>query len=336
MALSYSCPGAPSMWLPTPERDGQTLPAQRPAQRERCLCARGSRGRASGIIAAMTKMLMRITAALAAFIIGVAVAPLTQSSRLMAARRSAGASLRLPDLKAVVAPSAEPDELAEDWEPPPSPPHVARVLEVGEFHGDEVKARTRERWLGLYVTDKGSRLADSVLTVTAVRDEVMDDDKARRKTGRRVSVNQQPAPLLLVKGARALRPGPVQTVFAGSMSLPTPSPISLTLGENSYELDVATKDTQRSSAISRNDAKLVLRKGAGAQQTLYDLGGTGQGIEAYWELLWAGDMDGDGQLDLYVQVGWHYNGAQRKLFLSSQAGKHELAREVGQFETWGC
>ena len=40
---------------------------------------------------------------------------------------------------------------------------------------------------------------------------------------------------------------------------------------------------------------------------------------------------GDGKLDLYVQVGYHYNSTQRKLFLSSQAKKGKLVREVADW-----
>jgi hypothetical protein len=210
------------------------------------------------------------------------------------------------------------------------------VLEVGEYHGDEVTARSGELWLGLYITNKGASLSDSILTVETVKDDVVDDYKTQAKTGKRVSVNLRPAPVLLVSGARTLRPGPVSTVFAGRLALGNATGIDLTLEGASYGLYVKTADTSYSSSINRNDAKLVLSQDQKKEQVIYDLGGTGGSAEAYWELLWAGDLDGDGQLDLYVQVGYHYNGSQRKLFLSSQAKKGKLVREVAELETWGC
>lgn len=284
----------------------------------------------------MRKLVLRSVALLAAFVAGVAVAQLTGFFR-------AAVDWKMADVRAVVvapdAPSvlaAWPEEPDVEWEPPQSPPQIARILETGDFHNEEVSARTGERWLGLYVTDKGSFLAESVLTVAAVRDDVVDDVKSSQKTGKRVSVNRREQPVVLVKGASTLRPGNVSTVFNGRMSLTNAASLDLRLGATSYGLSVATRDTEYSFAIDRNDAKLILNRDSENEQVLYDLGGTGQPIEGYWELLWAGDMDGDNKLDLYVQVGWHYNSTQRKLFLSSYARKGKLVREVGELYTVGC
>jgi hypothetical protein len=139
-----------------------------------------------------------------------------------------------------------------------------------------------------------------------------------------------------VKGAGTLRPGPISTVFAGRMALTNATSPHLTLGAASYGFSVVTKDTEYSFSIHHNDAKLILNRNSENEQVLYDLGGTGQEVESYWELLWAGDMDGDNKLDLYVQVGWHYNSTHRKLFLSSYARKGKLVREVAEFSTSGC
>ncbi len=82
-----------------------------------------------------------------------------------------------------------------------------------------------------------------------------------------------------------------------------------------------------------NKAKLVLTFGA-SNQVLYSLAGCGD--DAGWSLIWAGDLDGDGKLDLYVNVTQHYNVSERKLFLSSQAQKGQLVKEIAEFVTTGC
>jgi hypothetical protein len=210
------------------------------------------------------------------------------------------------------------------------------VIEPGQYHGSEVTARTGEHWLGLYVTGRGSVLSDSVLKVMTVRDDLVDDSDPGAKTGKRVSVDRQPAPILLVKGARSLRPGAVNSVFVGRLALGHAANLDLTLGGATYNLSVNTTDTVYTSSIDRDDAKLILSKGEESEQVIYDLGGKGGSTEAYWELIWAGDLDGDNKLDLYVQVGYHYNSSQRKLFLSSRAKKGRLVREVAELATSGC
>jgi hypothetical protein len=48
------------------------------------------------------------------------------------------------------------------------------LVEIGDgFHGDDVKARNGEKWLGLYVSNRGAFLAESTLTVRRVIDPVI-------------------------------------------------------------------------------------------------------------------------------------------------------------------
>jgi hypothetical protein len=84
--------------------------------------------------------------------------------------------------------------------------------------------------------------------------------------------------------------------------------------------------------LPRN-ARLVLVFGE-LRQVLFSLQECGN--DASWSLIWAGDLDRDGKLDLYVSVTQHYNVSQRKLFLSSTAGDKQLVREVAEFITSGC
>lgn len=218
--------------------------------------------------------------------------------------------------------------------------HVTPVelLETGEFHGDEVTARTGERWLGLHVTDQGSLLLRYRITVEPVYDSIVDDG-TEQKTGKKVSVDLPLEPLFLVKKANMLSDGRVTTVFEEDANyqktLEKVSPLSLKLAEISYVLKVVgSKDGAKCAehAFPRK-AKLTLVSGE-AEQVLYSLEECGN--EPYWYLLWAGDIDLDGKLDLYVSVSQHYNVSERKLFLSSSATEGQLVKEVAEFVTSGC
>lgn len=50
-------------------------------------------------------------------------------------------------------------------------------------------------------------------------------------------------------------------------------------------------------------------------------------------LVWAGDLDKDGQVDLYMNLARHYAQVKHGLFLSSAAKDGEI---VGQVTTWGA
>jgi len=53
-------------------------------------------------------------------------------------------------------------------------------------------------------------------------------------------------------------------------------------------------------------------------------------------LLWAGDLDKDGKLDLLMDITNHYNISETALFLSSLARSGELVGKAGTFRTGGC
>jgi hypothetical protein len=211
-----------------------------------------------------------------------------------------------------------------------------KLIEPGAFHGDEVTARSGEKWLGLYITDEDSMLLTYRLTVDVVQDSLVDEDG--QKTGKEVSVDLPLEPLFLIKGKGILKEGPVTTVFddaSSSSILAESSTIALNLAGTSYALKVAgSEDTTKcpDQSLPRN-ARLVLVNGE-SRQVLYSLQECGS--DPTWALVWAGDLDRDGKLDLYVSVTQHYNVTERKLFLSSPAGEGQLVKEVAEFVTSGC
>jgi len=223
--------------------------------------------------------------------------------------------------------------------PSPSQTRHARVIETGQFHGYEIHARTGERWLGLFVTGRWSVLRYSTIKVTKVFDDITDYG-TRQKTGKRVGVNSPRQPLLLASHATVLTPGPVRTAFKmkeGDYSQGLDQfPLTLRLGHRSYVLKVVAPDQKAQPCPDINfpkDARLVLISGR-SQQVLYILDVCGN--DPNWYLVWAGDLDRDGKLDLYVNVTQHYDLSERKLFLSSPARRGKLVREVGSFDTGGC
>jgi hypothetical protein len=212
-------------------------------------------------------------------------------------------------------------------------PPEARLLEVGEFHGEEVDAETGEPWLGLHISDKGSMLLDYQLNVESVYDPIVDDEG--QQTGKKVTVDLPLEPTFLVNSDWVLQSGPVETVYEGDKEwLHRKSPLKLKLAGSEYEIKVTGDEGEKcwADGLPKN-AKLILANGT-SSQVLYTLEECGS--DPSWYLHWAGDLDKDGKLDLYVTVTQHYNISERKLFLSSQADEGQLVQEAAQFVTSGC
>jgi hypothetical protein len=225
------------------------------------------------------------------------------------------------------------------------PPKI-HLLETGSFHGDEVKVRSGEKLLGLYIDRRGSSLISTTVRVRRVVDEIVDEQPGQM-TGKDVSVATANKPVFLIKNADMLKEGPVTTVYRGSkvkrhelMSMYEDwkggKTVSLKLGEQSYRLKVVGRQrelTGESQGQKAFDLKVLLTDGK-ITQTLYSIK---DNVESRpWHLVWAGDADGDGKLDLYLDLSWHYNGSESLLFLSSQAKSGQLVKEIARFHTVGC
>jgi hypothetical protein len=205
---------------------------------------------------------------------------------------------------------------------------------TGQFHGDEIKARSGERWLALYCTGNEQALRYSRVTIEQVIDPISDED-VDQATGKVVWVDDVEEPLLLLKGAVMLKPGRINTAFVGRQALTNTTDMRLELVNETYRLKVETKDHSSIEAVTSDDARLVLIHGA-QRQVLYGLGGKGAPTEVYWSLRWAGDIDGDGKIDVYVDASDHYNVSALRLFLSSQATPRQLLKQIAVFRTVGC
>lgn len=203
---------------------------------------------------------------------------------------------------------------------------------LGVFHDGEATARNGEDWLALQVTPARTALVITDARVQRVHDDLMDAEGT--DTAEEVSTRVRDA-MFLVRGP-GLRAGTVATAWTGvePMRLPT-EPFDLKLRGATYRL--------RLDCVSRAaNCRLVLRNGARMQVLVelpagrYDDGSVMLGDDAAPALLFAGDLDHDGRLDLILDTTDHYNVHQPTLFLSSGAAPGDLVRQVALHRSTGC
>jgi len=213
---------------------------------------------------------------------------------------------------------------------PPAGRPAVELLETGVFHGGEVAAQNGERWTGLYKTPRGFAWRATPITIRRVEDPIGDQPGA--KTG--IQVGATGSPLFLVKGltgliGRAVRPAQHEE---GGMPLPV-GPLRLECPGGCGVSRLTLTGRVTSSDAAAKPSQLILESG-GVSQVLYEWP---EGLnDQHCELVWAGDLDGDGRLDLLMVLSGHDNVMERTLFLSSKRPRNKLVERVAVFSTKGC
>ncbi len=212
---------------------------------------------------------------------------------------------------------------------PPAEQH--RLIEAGAFHGGEIVDADAGSWLGLFSDGKTYVWRDAVVDVKAVRDEITDDGPDQR-TGREASVRGGGRPVFLVRGGEDLRVASVDGFREMEQHpLRNGDRLQFTIGQQRFLLRVINPRRRGDDNMAGSSLELASN---GITQTLYSA--PEDAAEPGWQVLWAGDLDGDGRLDLYVQLGDHYNVSERILFVSTKAGSGQLVGRFAIFRTVGC
>jgi uncharacterized protein YneR len=219
-------------------------------------------------------------------------------------------------------------------------PAKITLVETGDFfYNEEVTVKNGERVLGLYVTEGGSSLIESRIRLKPAADPTAPAGE-KQMTGVSINVDQPGKPVFLVKGAAVLKPGPTSTIYLGgeakehelvnTENLASSKPRKLKLGAKEYQLKVLVRKARTVETLSPDCVELkmalVFDKKTQVLSTEQDVDPVNS--PRTWKLLWAGDVDGDGNLDLYVNLSSDGVGDEMKLFLSSQAKPGQLVREI--------
>ncbi len=138
-----------------------------------------------------------------------------------------------------------------------------------------------------------------------------------------VTVESVPQVTFAVRCVSGLRAGPISHARVVNDTLRPGSPLEISLGQRRYELRL------ESAREDLFDAKVVLTDGV-LSQVLYSADGFAD--EPHFDVVWAGDLDRDGRLDLVVNLNRKYSVHPYRLLLSSLAAKGRLVGQAAVFE----
>lgn len=208
---------------------------------------------------------------------------------------------------------------------------AADIMEITVYHEGECSAKSGQVWMGLFpLKDKQFELRPAKINITLVNDQIIDEDP-RIKTGRKVTVAGKVEPLVLVGGVPTLKPGKVVTSnVIAKERMDVGQTLKLNVGAKPAVLTVSGI---KKDAEIRNSYKVVLESG-GTKQTVYERKQVAD--SSFPSLLWAGDLDGDGKIDLVMDTTDNYNVRNLTLFLSGKAKPGKLVEQVATHMSTGC
>jgi hypothetical protein len=208
---------------------------------------------------------------------------------------------------------------------------AADIIEVTVYHNGELNSTTGKTWLGLFPSQGGQfELREAKVSVSLVNDPITDNSP-KEKTGRKVTVAGKAEPLFVLTGVSGLKPGKVITSTVNKKE-------RFDIGEK-LKLNVGTKESTFTVSGAKKDAewrtgyRIVLESG-GMKQTIYERKQVAD--SSFPSLLWAGDLDGDGKIDLIMDTTDNYNVRNLTLFLSSKAKPGKLVEQVATHMSTGC
>lgn len=211
------------------------------------------------------------------------------------------------------------------------------------YRKSEVIVKPGETWLGLFEHDGQFSIESTKPMVRpAPPGQGYEDENSVR-----LAFNQNRIPIFILRGSKSLKPGTVASLYhrpssdeISKRNLPIKS---MTIGykehfflnNSEYILRVAPGMT-----LDGTEANvLILETGATSQIVTYNrhFEDKNTKYDDIGNLLWVGDLDGDGKLDLYFSdFDYEKGGFGSNLFLSSEAKNEKLVEQVASFGTMGC
>lgn len=195
------------------------------------------------------------------------------------------------------------------------------LLDTGTYEGDDLPRGARiGEWLALCPASTGAELKRVRVTIRPYRSEIREDGP-NQKTGLKVAVPACPTAYALLRSG-LFRAGRLETAVARDRKL-------LLRGTAYVVAPIGPSQNDDGTCGGDLSVEYVLSVGERRQVLLRS------DTCARFTLRWAGDLDGDGKLDLLLDENLDSGATILRLFLSRGAGA-ELVRKAAEIQHGGC
>lgn len=216
---------------------------------------------------------------------------------------------------------------------------TVKVLTTGTFHGDEVMDNVEEKkWLGLFKSKTGFYLGETKLKTKRIFDQILDEG-ANDKTGWEVRTINKDTTIILFEKPDYLTARNVQQVILPKKEIFPGDTIQFKYLDVDYKL-FATGGKKKVDASSDWftvwNYRLYLTATIKGKQRKSLLAAQPQFEDKMINIIFTGDIDGDGILDLIIDTSGHYNATSPTIYLSQPAGDEDIVKPIGGHTSVGC
>ena len=215
-----------------------------------------------------------------------------------------------------------------------------KVLMLGSFHDEEVwKNAEKEKWFGLFRSSKEQYLSEIIVNISRIFDPITDQDSLNNKTGWLVeSINKDDC-IALIAGLPFLNNHKIEEKILSKNEILPNEELKFNYLGIDYKLFATgeiTKDSLDPSFYEIHNYKLFLKSTKNGKEITDKLVETLNFDDAMINILFAGDIDNDGILDLIIDTSRHYNKTEPTIYLSKPSNSSKLLKIVGRHSTVGC
>lgn len=213
-----------------------------------------------------------------------------------------------------------------------------KLLTTGKFHSDEVwKTASKGKWTGIFKDTEGFYLKETTVKTKRVHDDIVD--KTNENTGWEVTTSNKDTNFILIEALPFLADRKIQALALSKKIIYPDEEFKVSYLGKEYKIFATgskKKYDQEIEAYEVRNYKLYLTTNINGRAITQLLAAQVEFNERMIEILFAGDIDGDGILDFIIDTSNDYNYSTPTLYLSRPADKGKIFKPLGYYVIGGC
>lgn len=210
-----------------------------------------------------------------------------------------------------------------------------QILFPGQYHDDEVDNNdVKKQWIGLFFNNENYYLAKTTIAISKIDDPVSDEDSLH-PSGDFITVAGSDQCILLLSGSSFKERENIDHIDVQHNQLSPGEFIEFGYNDLKYKIYAEGDAYDETTGWLNGAYRLYIRE---TNRLFHNqlISSDSMYSESPYSILWVGDLDGDKEIDLLINLSANYNLSLPTLFLSGGKRKGELMKKSAQLASVGC